>query len=235
MTEKIKEARRLYLNGTIQKKDLQDLYTPEEIQQIIYHDPIVYGYARVSTLGQANNGNSLEEQIAQLKAAGATVIVDEYFTGTTTNRPKFKELIEKIDTGDTLMVTKLDRFARSATEGASTIQYLIDKGITVNVLNMGIMDNKPVNKLMVTMMLAFAQFERDMIMERTMEGKRIAKTRPGYQDGRPRKYINDQINHALDLLEAGNSYSKVAKMTGISASTLTRRMRERKAARISHS
>lgn len=191
---------------------------------------MIFGYARVSTAGQASSGNSLEEQVARLREAGAVEIVQEHFTGTTTQRPEFKKLLDKLTKGDTLVVTKLDRFARSAIEGVGTIQELLRNGVAVNILNMGLIDNRPASKLMVTMMLAFAEFERDMIVERTQEGKRIAKMKQGFHEGRPRKFVGPQINHALQLLEQGNSYTAVEKMTGISKSTLVRRVREKRAA-----
>ena len=189
---------------------------------------MIYGYARVSTSGQAKDGNSLDEQKQKLIAAGATEIIEEYYTGTTTNRPEFSRLIERLQIGDTLIVTKLDRFARSAGQGVQLIQALIDRGIAVNVLNMGVMDNKPANKLMITMMLAFAEFERDMIVERTQEGKRIAKERPGFREGRPR-ISGKRTDHALKMLDSGMSYKQVSEETGISKATLVRRRRELKA------
>ena len=188
---------------------------------------MIYGYARVSSAEQKKDGNSLEAQKASLEAAGAQQIIEEQYTGTTTNRPEFTVLMEKIQTGDTLVVTKLDRFARTVTQGVQLIQRLIDKGVTVNVLNMGVMDNKPANKLIMTVMLAFAEFERDMIVERTQEGKRMAKQQPGYREGRPRM-PKAQTDHAIELLASGKSYKQVSQDTGISKSTLQRRMREKK-------
>ena len=103
---------------------------------------MIYGYARVSTSAQAKDGNSLEDQKQKLIAAGASEIIEEHYTGTTTNRPEFSKLIEKLKDGDTIVVTKLDRFARSAGQGVQLIQDLIGRGVSVNVLNMGLMDNK---------------------------------------------------------------------------------------------
>ena len=105
------------------------------------------------------------------------------------------------------------------------IQELIGRGVSVNVLNMGLMDNKPASKLMITMMLAFAEFERDMIVERTQEGKRIAKERPGFKEGRPR-LSKKQTDYAMELLARGMSYKEVSEKLGISKSTLVRRRRE---------
>lgn len=151
---------------------------------------MIYGYARVSTKGQAINGNSLEEQEQQLKAHGASVIYMDSYTGTTMDRPNFDKLKSEIQPGDTLMVTKLDRIARSATQGSDLVQELINKGINVHVLNIGLMNNTPTGKLTVTILFAFAEFERDMIIERTSEGKRIAKQSEDYREGRPKKDID---------------------------------------------
>lgn len=80
--------------------------------------------------------------------------------------------------------------------------------------------------LMRNLLLAFAQFERDMIIERTQEGRALARTKPGYKEGRPRKFKNEQIELALKLLE-NYSYSQVSNMTGISISTITRAKRKK--------
>ena len=76
---------------------------------------------------------------------------------------------------DEFVVCKLDRFARTATEGTEIVRDLVERGIRVNVLNMGIADNTPMGKMMVTVMLAFAEYERDMIVERTQSGKAARK------------------------------------------------------------
>ena len=188
---------------------------------------MVYGYARVSTKGQAKDGNSLEAQETALRNAGATEIFKEAFTGTKKHRPQLDKLLSVLKDGDMLVVTKLDRVARSATQGIELVQSLIDKGVTVNVLNMGVMDNTPAGRLIRTVMLAFAEFERDMIVERTQEGKAIAKQNPDFREGRPRKFNKKQIEHAMELLDT-HSFRQVEEMTGISESTLHRRVRERR-------
>ena len=145
-----------------------------------------YGYARVSTLTQKKDGNSLEIQEKLLKSAGADVVLCDSFTGTKKNRPKFDEIMKVIKAGDTLIVTKLDRMARSTIHGTSIIEELLKRDVTVHILNMGILDNTPASKLMRTMFFAFAEFERDMIVERTQEGKAYAKANnPNYKEGRP--------------------------------------------------
>lgn len=191
----------------------------------------IYGYARVSTKGQANDGNSLEKQEEQLKLNGAVEVYKESFTGTKTDRPIFTELLNKLQPGDTLMVTKIDRFARSMTQGSELVKDLIDRGIRVNILNIGIMDNTPASKLVKNIFFAFAEFERDMIVERTQEGKAIAKTKEGYREGRPKKYNQKQIDNALSMLAVNRgdkSYNEVSELLGISKSTLIRENNKRK-------
>ncbi len=188
---------------------------------------MIYGYARVSTRGQAKDGNSIEAQVKALTDAGASEIYKEAFTGTTTARTEFEKLMAKLSEGDTLVVTKLDRIARSASEGSKLIQGLLDKGVSVNVLNMGKMDDTPTGKLICTIMFAFAEFERDMIVERTQEGRAVARKNPGYREGRPKKYSSKQIEHALLLLNE-HSFSQVVEMTGISKATLARAKAEKR-------
>lgn len=187
---------------------------------------MIYGYARVSTKGQAKDGNSLEAQEKALRESGANEIYVDAFTGTKTDRPEFDKLMDKIQKDDTLIVTKLDRFARSMTQGSELVSDLVEKGIKVYILNIGVMDNKPSSKLIRNVFFAFAEFERDMIVERTMEGKAIAKQNPDFREGRPKKYSRKQIEHALELLES-NSYKQVEDMTGISKSTLIRAKKKR--------
>ena len=179
-----------------------------------------YGYARVSTVGQ-----DLEAQIQALKNEGCEEIYSEKFTGTKADRPKFQELLSKLKEGDTLVVTKLDRFARSAVDAIQIVRELYERGVKVHILNMGLIENTPTGKLIFTIMSGFAEFERDMIVERTQEGKAIAKQREDYREGRPKKYSKKQIEHALKLLET-HSYKQVEEMTGISKSTLIRAKKE---------
>ncbi|WP_336865279.1 recombinase family protein [Peribacillus frigoritolerans] len=186
-----------------------------------------YGYARVSTKGQATNGNSLEEQVNKLKEEGCETIYKETFTGTKSDRPKFQELLSLLKEGDTLVVTKLDRLARSMTQGSELVKNLLEKGIKVNILNIGMMDNTPTSKLIKNIFFSFAEFERDMIVERTQEGKAIAKQREDFREGRPNKHSKKKIEHALELLET-HSYKEVEAKTGISKSTLIRAKKKAK-------
>lgn len=185
---------------------------------------MIYGYSRVSTKGQ-KDGNSLEGQEQLLKANGATEIYSDSFTGTKIERPELDKLLSILKEGDTLIVSKLDRVARSLSQGSELVNELINKGIKVNILNIGIMDNTPASKLIRNIFFSFAEFERDMIVERTQEGKAIAKTKEGFTEGRPKKHTPKQLKHALSFLSINGgeySYKQVAELTGISKSTLIR-------------
>ena len=159
---------------------------------------MIYGYARVSTKGQARDGNSIESQEQQLRNAGCEVIYKESCTGTRMDRPVFTELIRLLRGGDRLVVAKLDRFARTTAVGIATIRGLLGRGVSVHILNMGLIDDTPTGRLMVTMLLAFAEFERDMIVERTMMGKAIAKeSNPEYKEGRRTKELDERLYEEL--------------------------------------
>ena len=158
---------------------------------------MIYGYGRVSSTTRyagGEDGNSLEAQEKKLKEAGCEEIVLEAYTGTKMERPKFTKLLDKLEQGDTLIVCKLDRFARTAAEGSLLVRDLVNRGIKVNILNMGIADNSPMGKLMLTVLLAFAEYERDMIVERLNDGKAEAKAKnPDYREGRKTLEIPTQF------------------------------------------
>lgn len=195
------------------------------MREVLEDLKMVYGYARVSTRKQVN-GNSLEEQVMKLEAEGCTEIVQEQYTGAKVERPLFDELINKLQEGDKLVVTKLDRFARNVSEGIDVVRKLFAKGVKVHVLNVGLLENTSMGNFFLTTLLAVAELERSMIAERTQAGKEIARTKAGFKDGRPDKYSNERIDSAMKLLET-NSYTEVEKMTGISKSTLTRAKRKK--------
>lgn len=188
---------------------------------------MIYGYCRVSTPAQEKDGHSLEAQSDELYRQGAEIIWSDTFTGTRTDRPQFQKLLGVLQAGDTLLVTKIDRIGRSVGQVNDVITELLSRGVTVHVLNLGVLDASPTGQLIRTIMLAFAQFERDMIVQRTQEGKAIARKNPSYREGRRPKFSREQINHALEMLE-DNSYSQVERMTGISKSTLIRAKRKQR-------
>ena len=191
---------------------------------------MVYGYSRVSTQGQADYGNSLQAQEEELRKAGATEIyTDAGVSGAKKpeERPQLSKLMKALQDGDTLIITRLDRLSRSAVSGYELIAELLDRGVSVRVLNIGTVENTVAGRLILHILLAFAEFERETIKERMLEGKTIARQDPKWRDGRKPKYTKAQIQHAVDLLTE-NTYAQVEAMTGISKSTLIRAVKAEK-------
>lgn len=176
-----------------------------------------YGYARVST-----NEQDLANQLEQLKNAGAEKIYSEKYTGTKRDRPKLDELLSILSEGDELIVAKLDRLSRSVQQGTELISELQEKDVVVNILNMGRIDRTPNGSLMLNMFLAFAQFERDMIVQRTQEGREYQRQHnPNYRDGRKPKKTKQQIKEILDYLRV-HTYTETARLFELDKSTIVR-------------
>ena len=190
----------------------------------------IIGYCRVSTKGQLD-GNSIEEQSNKiLETYSNAEIIEESYSGAK-ERPIFNSVIDSLQSGDMLVVTKLDRFCRTTKEGLQYIDSCLNRGVKIHILNMGLIENTPIGRLIVTNLLAFAEFERAMIIERTQSGKVIAKTKEGFKEGRPKKHTKKQLDNALSMLtiNGGNhSYNEVAELIGISKSTLIRENNKRK-------
>ena len=184
----------------------------------------IIGYCRVSTKGQLD-GNSIEEQKSNiLQRYSNAEIVEESYSGAK-QRTIFNKVIKSLNDGDTLVVTKLERFCRTTKEGLEYIDMLMNKGVKIHILNMGLIEDTPMGRLIVTNLLAFAEFERAMIIERTQGGKMIARQKEGFKEGRPKKFNQKQIDHALSLLACNGgqySYKEVERLLGISKSTLIR-------------
>ena len=178
---------------------------------------MLYGYSRVSTKGQARDGNSLADQKSKLIEAGVAEenIYADAFTGTKSERPEFSRLLRQLREGDTLVVCKLDRFARSAADGIRLVDELLAKGVKVNVLNMGVMDNSTTGKLIRGIFFCFAEFERDMIVERTQAGKAVARENPLWREGRKPA----DVKKLRMLIASGKSVAECCAEVGCSRST----------------
>ena len=190
---------------------------------------MIYGYARVSTKGQARDGNSLSDQEKKLREAGCSEIFHDSFTGTKMDRPEFSKLLGLLRNGDRLVVTKLDRFARTTSGGIDTISELLGRGVAVQILNMGLIDSTPTGKLIVTVLLAFAEFERNMIVERTSAGKAVARANnPEYREGRKEKAIDENV--FCELREKNKkgecTVEECCEQLGISKGTWYNRLKE---------
>ena len=184
------------------------------------------GYIRVSTKGQ-EQGTSLDDQRAVLEAEGCQEIYEDVYSGASMDRPEFDRLCCEVRPGDTIVVTKLDRIARTETEAYELVVGWVRSGVRVHVLNMGLIEDTEVGRLILHIMLAFAEFERDMIKRRCQDGRAYKRaTDQNYREGRKPVYTKAQRDHAIDLLK-DHSYSDVERMTGISKATLTREARRR--------
>ncbi|MFD4492247.1 MULTISPECIES: recombinase family protein [Lysinibacillus] len=188
---------------------------------------MIYGYARVST-----NKQELDIQIKALKEAGATKIYKEKISGAKTDRKELNTLLAEIKAGDTLLVTKADRIARSLSQLEKVVTELTSRGVAVHIINMGMftaetMDN-PMTKLLFNVLGAFAEFERSMIIERTQEGIKDAKEK-GVKFGRKSKtyVIEGALLHAIEQVEAGTiSQPEGAEFAKCSIATFKRRIKE---------
>lgn len=195
---------------------------------------MIFGYARVSTKGQAKDGNSLEAQEKEiLERYENAKIYKEAYTGTTTDRPIFNDIINQIKENDMIVVTKLDRLARNTVEGIQIVKEIFKKKASVHVLNVGLLEDTAMGQFFITTLLAVAELERNQIVERTQTGKAMAKANAQakgekFIEGRPEKFDAMQIENALNLLET-HSYSQVVKLTGISKSTLIRAKKRKEA------
>ncbi|PFK04774.1 resolvase [Bacillus cereus] len=188
---------------------------------------MILGYARVSTDKQ-----ELDIQIKSLREKGATKIYKEKISGTKADRKELNKLLEVIKAGDTLVVTKADRIARSLSQLEKIVTKLTSRGVAVHIINMGMftaetMEN-PMTKLLFNVLGAFAEFERDMILERTQEGIQNARDK-GVKFGRKSKThkIEGALLHAIEQVETGTmSQPEGAEFAGCSVATFKRRLKE---------
>lgn len=184
----------------------------------LLYQPVRYGYVFVSS---KQNRNSLDEQERAVREAGAEyVFVDEY-TGPNTKRTELEKLLHKVNAGDTIVISKLDRIANSVQHGITFINDLVQQGVRVHVMNIGVMDHSSTGRLILNTMLRFAEFHREMNMQKAREGKVAARSKEGYREGRKPKYSECQLKLALELLQS-HSYAQVVEITGISKRTLIR-------------
>lgn len=189
-----------------------------------------YGYGRVSSTGQ-----NLEAQLLQLKEFGCDKIFKEKISGREKeNREEFKKLLQMVKGGDTIVVTKLDRFARSTKDALSTIEYLNQVGVGLIVLNMGgdkVDTTTAIGKLMIVVLSGIAEFEADINKERQAEGIILAKERGVYK-GKPKKYTDKHkgLQYALKLFNERNinkiTVDEISEITKISRATIYRAVKE---------
>jgi DNA invertase Pin-like site-specific DNA recombinase len=177
----------------------------------------VCGYARVSTDGQ-----TLDAQLAQLRAAGVNKIFREKVSGVRADRAELARLMRSLGPGDTVLVTRLDRLARSTRDLLNILAGIAEKGAGFSSLGDAWADTTtPHGRLMLTVLGGLAEFERDLIRARTGEGRERAKAR-GVRLGRKPKLTPHQIREALRRRDAGEPLTEIARSYNVSHSTISR-------------
>jgi DNA invertase Pin-like site-specific DNA recombinase len=178
---------------------------------------MIYGYVRVSTDGQ-----SVAAQVQQLTTAGCAKVFREVASGAKTDRAQLRGALAKLENGDVLMVTRLDRLARSTRDLLNTLAAITDRKAGFRSLADEWADTTTAHgRLMLTVLGGLAEFERDLIRARTSEGRARAKAR-GQSLGRPHKLTLRQRREALQRKEAGETVREIARSYAVSASTISR-------------
>lgn len=187
----------------------------------------VFAYLRCSTVDQTT-----EQQLSQIEGAGYKVARDRVFIEHAISgkipalqREQFKRLNDRLTTGDELIVAKLDRLGRDMLDVIVTIDNFISRGVSVNVLGLGVLDKSPQSRLTLSLLAAISEFERSLISERT-KAKLAQLKADGVKLGRPVKIDDDALRgKASELFASGASWRRVAKELGIALSTLQRLMK----------
>jgi len=177
----------------------------------------LFGYARVSTRDQ-----DLAAQDAELRAAGCAKVFKEKASGAKTDRPELAKVIRRLESGDVLVVTRLDRLARSTRDLLNVLDELAKRGAGFRSLKDAWADTTtPHGKLMLTVLGGLAEFERELIRARTGEGRKRAQER-GVRFGRPRKLTAHQRDEALQRLRQGETQADIARTYNVDPATISR-------------
>ena len=175
------------------------------------------GYARVSTLDQ-----NLDLQLKALKKEGCEKIFREKVSGITRHRPEFQRMLDQVRQGDTIIVWKLDRLARSTRDLLNTMETLSESGAKFQSISEPWANTTThAGKMIMTVFAGIAEFERDLIRERTGAGREAAKKR-GVQFGRPRKLNPQQLQLAAELIDQGKAAREIAKTFNVHEATIYR-------------
>src|SRR5262249_18478284 len=182
----------------------------------------LFGYARVSTRDQ-----NLVTQEAELRAAGCAKVFKEKISGAKTDRPELVKAIGRLEPGDVLVVTRLDRLARSTRDLLNIMAAIAERGAGFKSLRDAWADTTSAHgRLMLTVLGGLAEFERDLIRARTGEGRKRAKER-GVRFGRPRKMTPHQRQEGLQRLASGEPQADVARTYNVDATTIGRLLGDR--------
>lgn len=180
-----------------------------------------FGYSRVSTADQ-----NTTSQLDALSAAGVDEVYVDHFTGTKASRPELDKLLAQLRAGDTLMVTRLDRLGRSTKDLLDLVTRLDALEVNLHVLEQQIDTSTAEGRLFFTMIAAFAQFEREIMRARTLDGLAAAKAR-GRSGGRKPCLSTSQVQLAKRLAQEGNPITQIANDLGVSRPTIYRALETR--------
>jgi len=184
---------------------------------------MIYGYARVSTQDQ-----NLDSQIDQLTKFGVDEIIKEKISGVSKQKQQLDELLSKITTSDTLVVTRMDRLGRNTVQLLQLVEQLQERDIHFVILNLGIDTRTPTGKFFLTVMAAFSELDREMIKEKQRSGIKLAKQKGKYR-GRVKRYTDKHpgMNHAIELRNTTDKTVKeICAITKVSQAAFYRKLKE---------
>lgn len=185
---------------------------------------MIYGYCRATTSKQLQN-DFLTQQSNQIRDRyfEADIAFEDGYDISISN--KLDEIKKKLRDEDIIVVTSLDRVAKSISDALSFIDDIKRRGAYLHVLNIGVFDDSLLGEVLYNTIFSLDEFEKSIVVDRIQTGKTKAKKVEGFKEGRPKKYTDEQLREAIDLLNS-YSYKKVEEMTGISKSTLIRAKKE---------
>lgn len=177
-----------------------------------------FGYVRISTDMQVN-----DSQVLALKHEGVETIITEVISGAVPARarPQLSNLLKRMKRGDSLVVSRLDRLGRDTLDVLSLLRELDEQGIRVRILNIGAETGTPNGRMFLTILMAIAEFERELIRERTRAGLAALKA-SGKKLGRPERLTARQKRHVVHLADEGMSLRQIAALFNVSKSTINR-------------
>ncbi|MDQ0419911.1 DNA invertase Pin-like site-specific DNA recombinase [Peteryoungia aggregata LMG 23059] len=183
--------------------------------------PVLIGYARTSTTDQKAG---LEAQLRDLQAAGCTKIFKEEISSVADKRPELDKALEWVREGDILVVTKLDRLARSVADLVTITGRLKEKGVELRILTMNLDTSTPTGKLMLNLLGSIAEFERELMLERQREGIAKAKAEGRYTGRQPT--AQRKAHEVLKLKAEGKNVPQIVEALGISRASVFRILKE---------